>query len=526
MLSKKAVRKFLARKLDDFRPLKKVPRKVLREEVRELTKGSLFHFYTKPFKHQLVCFYIGVCLDRFLFFLDMGLGKTKIVLDILWYRRLVGEVKHTLVLVPEEQNVEGWEEEISKHSTMQAVPLYGSTKERFELLNEEGAIYIIPYSGMMHMVCTIKKNSKGQPKMRVSKKKVKEVASHFDALVIDECHNAKNHESVTYKMCNWLTEFIPIAYGLTGTPFGRNPADCWAQFHMIDKGETLGETLAVMRQAFFSSEMNPWTGFESNWKFDERHEKKFHRRLQHRSLRYSDDECADLPPRVEMVKHYGLSPDAMQHYANAVQGIIDAGGDKKKLENSFIKLRQICSGYLTYKPDDESSDFIPFEDNPKLNLLRTLVDGLPDKRKMLIFYEFNPSGDFLEEMAKDSGLGYAIARGKRFMKKRGTTTREQLRNFKEDPDCRLLVANWKVAAEGGNFQVANYLSFFESPVSPIKRRQCLKRVSRTGQTRRTYITDLVALTNAGSVEAKILEYLAEGKDLFHALLEGKQEFFE
>lgn len=517
MISKKAVRQFLSRPMKDYSFIKEVSRKDLLREIKPLSKEIGFKFKTEPYLHQLACFYIGICLDDFLFLLDMGLGKTKIILDILWFRILSGEVNRVLILVPQETHIEGWEEQIELHSYLEGVPLYGTTEERWSLILEgEGDLFVLNYQGLMYMVCSIEKNKKGKNKLKVNPTLLKRFVSNFDAVVFDECHGAKNKESLTWRLCNRLTNYIRVSYGATGTPFGRNPEDLWSQFFMIDKGETLGSTLAEMRQAFFKQEEH-FMGF-TKWAFDDSKEDSFHKRLQNRSIRYSDSECSDVPKTVYIVQRFSLPSSNMEYYVGAVNGIIEAKGKPRELSNSFVKLRQICSGYVSYVDEDGNKDIILFEHNPKLDLLRELLQALPLNHKMIIFYEFNPSGDALTETVKELGIGCAVVRGGR---KKGTN-RDEIRRFKKKKDCRILIANWASAAEGGNFQVANYMAFYESPVSPIKRRQCEKRIARTGQTKRTYIYDLVA-SHKASIEMKILEYLEEGEDLFQSIVEGKAD---
>ena len=94
---------------------------------------------------------------------------------------------------------------------------------------------------------------------------------------------------------------------------------------------------------------------------------------------------------------------------------------------------------------------------------------------------------------------------------------EDLRKFTSDPKVRFMLANWRSAGTGGNFQVANYVIFLESPYSPLERSQAEKRV-RPRLQKRTFIYDVVM---RGSVDVKLLQYLKEGKDLFQALIRGQ-----
>jgi SNF2 family DNA or RNA helicase len=88
------------------------------------------------------------------------------------------------------------------------------------------------------------------------------------------------------------------------------------------------------------------------------------------------------------------------------------------------------------------------------------------------------------------------------------------------PDKRVLVMNSEVGGTGtdGLQDVARYLVFYESPTSPITRKQVIKRVHRSGQKHRTFIYDLII---KDSIDIRVLDFIAEGHDLHAALIDGK-----
>jgi len=325
---------------------------------------------------------------------------------------------------------------------------------------------------------------------------------------------AKNQKAVTFRVLSSLTDNIPISYGATGTPFGRNPLDLWALFFIIDKGWTLGETIGLFKDAFFKKDYNDY-GFPV-LEFDNKYERHLYRRMRNASIRYSDDECQDLPKKIETVKHFKLKGPALKYFNQAVTGLIEANGSHHKVDNAYIRMRQISSGFLQLKDEDGNKlPIIYFPDNPKLDLLRLYCESLSKKRKIVIFLRYVPSGIVVCNMLKEMGVDFATSVGKT------KNTVEEIKRFKNDSTCRFLVASVDGGAGlGGNFQIANHVYFYESPESPIKRKQCLKRSYRGNQKRRVRVVDNVAIAGNISVEQKILDYLAEGEDLFKALLEG------
>ncbi len=513
MISKSAVRKFEKRKRISYSWMKRLKRKVVWDEVNLLLKGSGFRFKTAPYLHQLVCWYIGVCEGSFLFLLDMGGGKTKIILDIFGYYRKTRGFKKILVLVPNIINIDAWAEEVEIHSDLRVMMLEGTTQDRWEAVQDEDCdVYVVNYQGLLHMVC----KNKGRGKLEVNESKVKRLCSKFDMLVLDESHSVKNKESLTFRVCNRITKQVQESYALTGTPTGRNPQDFWAQFFLIDKGWTLGETLTVFRQALFT-ETEGFAG-RKEWSFDKRKKHRLHQWIQNRSIRYSDHEMADLPREHRQVIKVKMGPEQEGYYDTFRSGLIERVKEHasfKKLDNYYIRLRQISSGFLDWKDEETGKrSHVDFDNNGKLDAVDYIVSNLPEGHKLIIFVEFNPSGAKVCELLRTKKVNHAKVFGNQKDKL------DQIRKFRKDRDCVVLVANSRAAGQGGNLQVANYACFYESPSSPIVRKQAERRMSGPRQKlfKHVHFYDLVA----SKTEEKQQEYLKEGKDLFEAVVNGKE----
>jgi len=178
MISKKAVEDFLNRKLDHFAWIKKCDKNKIMETLESI--GDL-QFKTDPYAHQLACVYLGLCFPGFAFFLDMGLGKTKLSLDIFNNRYLLGETTRALVVVPNWFSVEGWMDEIEIHTDLTGSALIGSKEERLEALEEDSQLCVINYDGLPTMMATLQKKKGKKGKAWVpDDKKVRHFCKQFD----------------------------------------------------------------------------------------------------------------------------------------------------------------------------------------------------------------------------------------------------------------------------------------------------------------------------------------------------------
>ncbi len=511
-ISKKALADFLDRKLDDWSFLKQWTRQELLAELRTLEVRPRITSPYKHWHHQLVGLLLFCLFDGFLLFLDMGSGKTRIMLEAFAYRRRAGEASRALILALNDVNVFAIEDDASIHTPQfRCQPLVGSSEERwYDLENSDAHVFIMSYAGLRAM-CTKKVKRKGRNVLVADERKIKRLCKVIDWAAYDEIHKCKNHRTATFMLCKYLSKHSRFHYGSTGTGFGRNPEDLWAEFLLADKGESLGTTLGLFREAFFIEKDNYWGGKE--YTFDRRQKAEFKAAIRNRSIYYRDSEIGDMPRRRPQKILLRPEKELALHYNEALESLQTAARNNE-IENNWIRLRMICSGFISYKGEDSERIQIELPNNPKIAALESFIEQVPIDVKGIIVHEFVYSGLIIERVLKELGQAYLTLNGKQ-KDKRGAYNK-----FRKDTKHRFLVMNWRSGGTGGNYQVAPYMHFYETPVSPIERKQTEARIRRrNNKYRRVYYRDPVI---KGSVEEDILAYLKEGRNLYKELMDGSK----
>lgn len=510
-VSRTALKEYLDKPLDSFTWIKQLPRDQLLDEFRGWRVKP--RFKTDPWTHQLACFYIGMCYPQFLMLLDMGLGKSKILLDILTQRIRERKTRRAIITVPRLINLGSWEDAVAEHSDLGCTIVSAENKDaKFEaLLKPEGEITIVDYSGLQYALSKKGKGTKNGndvSKMVPDDKLVRMLAKEYDFFGMDESHKAKNRDTLRWKVLHKLTQEMPARFAMTGTLFGRDPTDLFAQFQLIDGGETFGDTLGMFRAAFFQEVSN---GFGIDYKFDRSMTRALYKRLQHRSIRYDEDECGDLPERREIRIKSPFTDDQREHYLRAVDGLISANGQLRETDSAYLRMRQIVAGFIQWT-DEYGKHEVTFPINHKLDQLERLVEEA-GASKVVVSHEYTRSGELITQRLASLGIKYEWLHGG------SKDPVNAVRRFVADPECRVFVMNSDSGGTGvdGLQKVARYLIFYESPVSPITRKQALKRVHRPGQRHACVIYDLVV---AGSVDIRILRMIEEGKDLHASIVDG------
>lgn len=513
MINKKAVSKFLARKLGNFDFVKKYKKLELLNELSYLEPAPQFG-KIKPWQHQMACFLLMLEIKRFMFNIDMGGGKTLLTLMFLMYRKQRGEKPKAIVFVPYITSVLTWIEEVEdKCPTLRLVPLLGTGEQNLAALQGDGDLFVICYQSAVAMITkTVFDEEKNKNKWKLKASEVREYFSGFDMMVCDEIHKCSTASSLTYRMCKAIGSQCEWVFGLTGTPFGKDPIGLQPQFNLIDQGETLGPTVEFFQAVFYSLDFDQFGRRE--YTFKKKLEPDLHKMIKNRSIYYGIDELHDMPQKLYIKKALPPPEDGEGYCKAALKQFYEAikGGKLQEAESSHLRLRQLSSGFMTLRGEDNDKIQVKFEDNPKLEALADLIESMPADSKMIVFHHFVYTNELISERLKAMKVGHARIWGKQ------RDPIGQLRKFKADANCRVLVINDQSGSSSLNLQFANYLVFYEQPDSPINRQQAERRVWRPGQTKRVLIYDLlVRSTKDHALHASN----KAGEDLLQSIIAGR-----
>jgi SNF2 family DNA or RNA helicase len=512
LIPARAIKAYLNQPHDDHRWLKELNHKALDKRLAALDPPP------RPWPglglHQKVALYLGIKYGAFAFWMDMGVGKTLATLEILQYWWDQHKLRRALIFVTSDKAFPTWLNQIKQYQiNIPVVALdAGASEEKWRLLDDFGdGLVLLTYPGTIRMV-----GQKADGELAMPTELIERLAQRVDVLVMDESTKAANGgveggpPSLQFLLCEQIARRAQFRYALAGMPFGRDPKMLWAQHYLVDGGETLGRRPGLFMSAFYSKEKNDYTR-ATTFTFLKSKQPALSRMLQHRSITYAADECIDLPPVRSVIERVKLSAAARAYYQGVIDQIMDAKGDYRAMENAFLRMRQLSSGFLGLK-NDETGDRVEIEldENPKLDRLLELSESLPEDRKAVVFYQYTHSGRRINEALSDMGMRpiwlWSGTKG----------TPQALSSFVHNPTVRMAVVNNQVGAYSlDELKVANYALFYESPVSPIDRAQAEKRLIRQGQPHRVFIYDLVV---EDTVDERILEFHREGEDLFRVLL--------
>lgn len=467
-------------------------------DFKKLTRRQLFEclphdFRFKnppPWKHQLVSIVQILRCTGYNIWLDLGLGKSRVAIDVVRFVHQYYKPKiRAFVVCLNETAMGNWEEQVKKHSTMDVVRLLGNFDEKVSSCQAlRAGFYIVNYPGLQVMYSDLKddtrKRKKGK-KRRVINKSNLHLFGNWDVIILDEAHKLRNPDSLTYEICKRLVDKPGVVSKLllTGTPFVEL-LDLWGQYYIVDNGETFGSNFVQFRKAHCVD-----VGFWGpKWKPTKAGAARIKAKMFDKAVRYEESEAKQLPPKFYTKLEYELAEEQREYYERLINKFpVNLKGTNFEFKNSAIGFREICGGFLMHRFSEQSSNVKIFDVNPKLNdLLLPLVESVVDVTKVVIFHDFVVEGRLIEQALKKLKIGFASLRGE-VKDKYGEYTR-----FRKDPKVRVLVAHPQSGGASLEFVEATYCIFYSNVHGKvIDRQQCEKRVHRPGQTRRTFFYDLI-----------------------------------
>lgn len=495
--AKEASFKFIMINYNDLKLLSK-------KELMDLVPEG-FSFKTDPWEHQLAAFLATIANNGFNEWLDLGTGKTKVAIDVMSYfeQFLLGQPLRCLFICLNTA-VDKIGEEIEAHCDHSWVKLKGSVDKKFSLLNGHG-YFVANYEALRVMLTkrVPKANRRGNREVLDEGKIQRLLKFGFNGLVIDEAHKIKNPSSLNFRIVKKLVPRINQRLLLTGTPFGKNLLDVWAQYYAADKGETFGKAWTHFRTQYGEEKPVYAYGMQvsSKWEVTDEGREQIAAKMFDKAIRYDEDEVKGLPKKVYRMLRFNLSRGQAQAYEEAIMKV----GKFKQLDNATMVHRQIPSGIIV------STDYI-FKQNPKLDMLKDLLDSVVDRHKVVVFHEFILEGQIIAKALKGMKIKFSQLNGQ-VRDKTGS-----IRKFQRKDDCRVMVAHPLSGGSSIDLNIARYCVFFSNNRDPIERRQCEKRIHRGRIKHRRFFYDLIA---QNTIEVGLYKSLKDNKDLFNSIMDKR-----
>lgn len=427
----------------------------------------------KPYEHQKDTAAFLTNNKKSFCFNEQGTGKTASAIWAADYLMTHGKIKRALVICPLSIMDSAWRNDLFSFAMHRTVDVaYGSKEKRQKIINGGAEFVIINYDGV-----DIVKD---------------EIANGgFDLFIVDEATHYKNAQTKRWKTLNKLIGEKDWLWMMTGTPAAQSPLDAYGLAKLVNP-------LSVPR--FFGSwrDMVMYKYTQFTYKPKETAKDTVHRVLQP-AIRFTKDECLDLPDMTYTKRFVEMTPQQKKYYETLRKKMVmEVAGEEVTAANAAIglnKLLQISAGAI-YTDD---GDTVQFDIKSRYQALKEVIDE--SSQKVLIFVPFKHTIDLLVEKLTSDGISSAVIRGDVSAPKRT----EIFARFQSEPDPEVLVIQPQAAAHGVTLTAANTVVWWGPTSSLETYAQANARVHRSGQKHKCTVIQLAG----SSAEKRIYRLLDE-----------------
>ena len=436
-----------------------------------------------PFDHQKDTASFMTLNKKSFCFNEQGTGKTASAIWAADYLMTQGKVKRVLVVCPLSIMDSAWRNDLFSFAMHRTVDVaHGSKQKRKKIINSGAEFVIINYDGV-----------------EVVRDEI--AAGGFDLFIVDEATHYKNAQTKRWKTLNKLIKEDDWLWMMTGTPAAQSPVDAYGLAKLVNP-------LSVPRffGAWRDMVMHKITQF--TYKPKETSKDTVFQVLQP-AIRFTKDECLDLPDMVYTKRFVEMTPQQKKYYEKLrKQMLMQVAGESVTSANAAInmnKLLQISAGAV-YTDDGDS---IEFDIRSRYQALRETIDE--SSKKVLVFVPFRHTIDMLTNKLRNDGITTDVIRGDVPATKRT----EIFARFQNEADPRVLVIQPQSAAHGVTLTAANTIVWWGPTSSLETYLQANARIHRAGQTHKCTVIQL-----AGSAtEKRIYRMLDERINIHTAMID-------
>lgn len=382
---------------------------------------------------------------------EMGTGKTGAAVNILRARMTENKrFLRTLILSPQ-VTLFNWADEIEKHSYIkrnQIIVLHkqgsaGKLKQLDRELGDGQRIIVVNYEALLS-------------------DKLFELLLSWrpEVLICDESHYVKSHKAKRSKKVARLADNASHTYILTGTPILNNVSDIFMQYRVLDGGKTFGDSFYVFQNKYMQDMNANWrrnsTNYYSDWQPRPEKYPELQEKIYEKAIRVLKKECLDLPPLIKKTIRIALSKSQETYYKQMKRDFVTFVKEQEKegmvvaqlAVTKALRLQQIVTGFVS----DEDGKVIEIKDNPRLNAVKELLQGLQENHKTILWCSFRHNYKQLGELCTEMGIDHVFLTGEMSLEEK----RDAMDRFNGHDSCRVIIANRRAGGIGVNLVAADY----------------------------------------------------------------------
>jgi len=447
-----------------------------------------YPFKTVPYAHQITALEKSWDKENYAYFMEMGTGKSKVLIDNMSMLYDHGHINGVLILAPKGVYRNWQRQEIPTHLpnhiedfTVAWTPTPNKVeKEMLESIIKDPKDLTLDIFLMNIEALHTPKGSRFAERF---------LNGHRAMIVIDESTTIKNPKAIRTKNALKLSTLAKYRRILTGSPVTRDPIDLFSQCEFLDP--------AILGHASYYSFKNRYTvqvrtnvgTHVFNKVVGYKNLGELSGLLNAHSYRVLKEDCLDLPEKIYTKRQVDLTPEQKKAYKEMKDYALTLFEDGSVLTAStvmtqLLRLHQISCGHLIME-DGETKIF-------KNNRITELMDILEEvDGKAIIWANYRQDiRTIYNNIAKKYGPDTVAT----YYGDTPDGERQDIVQRFQDPKSplRYFVGNQQTAGYGLTLTAASTVVYYSNNYDLEKRIQSEDRAHRIGQKSNVTYIDLIA----------------------------------
>jgi len=457
-----------------------------------------YKFKTKPYAHQLKALEMSWNKENFAYFMEMGTGKTKVLIDNIAMLYDKGKINGALIIAPKGVVKTWYEQELPTHlpdhienvTVLWQSNITKTQQEKLETLFEiETALHIL----IMNVeALSTEKGVKFASKF---------INSHKTMMAIDESTTIKTPTAQRTKNIVGIGKHAKYRRIMTGSPITKNPLDLYTQCEFLDPWLLDFTSYYAFRNRYAEMKTMHLRGRSIQVVSEFKNLGELSETVKTFSYRVLKEDCLDLPPKNFIKRHIQLTPAQQKLYKQMKdQALAILNGKVSStmtVLTQLMRLHQITCGHFT--ADDGTEQEV---ESNRMKELMSILEETDGKAILWANYQRDIKG-IVNNIVKKYGPGSVVDYY-------GLTPQEDrqdnIRKFQNDPECRFLVGTPQTGGYGITLTQANTVIYYSNGYDLEKRLQSEDRAHRIGQKKTVTYIDLIC---EDTVDEKIVKALRD-----------------
>tara|TARA_R100001082_G_scaffold111249_1_gene94420 strand:- start:2356 stop:3843 length:1488 start_codon:yes stop_codon:yes gene_type:complete len=461
-----------------------------------MSHNNIYPFKTRPYSHQREAWQLSKDKAEYALFMEMGTGKSKVIIDTFSYLYDSGQIDNVLIIAPKGNYLNWVNNELPTHlpdHIVSRIAYWSASPKKKERIALDDIM--TPTADLRILVANVEAFS--------SAKGTKFITSYVDCsrsfVCVDESTTIKNPSAIRTKNILKLSTKCKYRRILTGEPVTRSPLDVYTQCQFLNPS-LLGFSSYYSFRNRYAIMIDMHKGPRSFKKvvgFQRLNElsdtvKAF-------SYRCKKEDCLDLPNKIYEQRFIELTSEQRKLYKEiSDHAFTELKGEALTITNvltSMLRLHQITCGH--FKSDD---DKILDVKNNRIDELMQVLSETDDK--VIIW------ATYVADIQAISKLLHSVYGEDSYVQYYGAVNNDQraeaVDRFQHDEACRFFIGNPQTGGFGLTLTAASSVVYYSNSYNLEHRIQSEDRAHRIGQTKPVVYVDLICLNTVDEMIVKAL----------------------